>query len=192
MTSKASLRQSLLALRRKINPAERQAAAENAANLFIASDFFRQSQHIACYYPRADEFDCLPIVQKIWAAGKKCYLPLLESDGEKNLIFASYSPNDTLQPNRYQILEPKKGQIIALEKLNLVLFPLVAFDLSGRRLGMGAGYYDRTFATLRSQKNQTCHLIGLAYDAQQQDVLPEDPWDVALDGVVTESRLIIF
>jgi 5-formyltetrahydrofolate cyclo-ligase len=68
-----------------------------------------------------------------------------------------------------------------------VLFmPLVAFDDSGSRLGMGAGYYDRYLGRLPG--GLTPLLVGLAHEAQRSNTpLPGNPWDVPLDGVVTEN-----
>jgi len=67
--------------------------------------------------------------------------------------------------------------------------PLVAFDKKGNRLGMGAGYYDRTFGTLSNQKIK---LFGLGFEVQQVDAIPTEEWDIALDGMITEKRIIIF
>ncbi|EKD55095.1 MAG: 5-formyltetrahydrofolate cyclo-ligase [uncultured bacterium] len=190
ISSKASFRQLLLEKRRTISALERQKAAESAAELLVETDFFRQSQHIACYYPTDDEFDCLPIIQKIWQAKKKCYLPSLTS--QKILNFIPYQPNDALQLNRYRILEPVEGEPISLDKLDIVLVPLVGFDLRGHRLGMGAGYYDRTFHFLRGRVAGKCYFLGLAFLSQGVSILPEDAWDVSLQGVLTEKKIIYF
>jgi 5-formyltetrahydrofolate cyclo-ligase len=74
-----------------------------------------------------------------------------------------------------------------------VLTPLVAFDLHGNRLGMGGGFYDRTFEFL----NRHTHwrrplLIGLAYDFQRVEQLYSHGWDVRLSGVVTEQGFVSF
>ncbi len=188
--SKQELRQMLLIKRREVNAAERQITGQQAARLFIATELFQKSQHIACYYPLSDEFNCLPIIQAIWDANKKCYLPRAKPD--KTLDFVRYQANMTLQPNRYQILEPTDVDKIALDELDIVLFPLVGFDNQGNRLGMGSGYYDRTFEIMQNVNSKKCYLIGLAYELQEVPALPQDPWDVALDGVLTEERVIFF
>ncbi len=188
--SKLELRKTLLTKRRQVTAIERQVAGQEAAKLFSATEIFQNSQHIACYYPLPNEFDCLPIIQAIWTAKKNCYLPISTID--KKLEFVIYQENTELQPNQYLILEPTGTASIALDELDVVFFPLVGFDPQGNRLGMGGGYYDRTFEIMRNTNNQKCQLIGLAYEFQQVPALPEDPWDVALDGVLTEKRIIIF
>lgn len=190
MRSKSDLRKLLLSKRRQINSEQRSDDAKSAADLFAATDFFKTSTHIAGYYPMPDEFDCLPIIKKIWAAHKSCYLPRLVL-ADNTLDFVMYHQDDTLQLNKYQISEPSEQNPISLNQLDIVLCPLVGFDLHGNRLGMGAGYYDRTFEKIRNESKK-CYLIGLAYEAQQVSELPKDPWDLTLAGIITEKRVIIF
>jgi len=70
------------------------------------------------------------------------------------------------------------------------LMPLVAFDSSGNRMGMGGGFYDRSFAYLR-QRRQWCkpHLLGTGFELQRIENLPCQPWDIPLHSVVTERGL---
>ena len=192
LSLKASLRQTLLSKRRAILLDERQIAARTAAQLFIKTAYFTDSQYIACYFACDDEFDCLPIMKEIWRANKKCYLPVLSLSGEKKLEFVNYQLDDPLQHNQYNIFEPVKREKFSEKKLDVVLIPLVAFDLAGNRLGMGAGYYDRAFEFVRKNALKKPYLIGLAYEQQQVNVLPFDSWDVPMDGVLTEKELIIF
>ena len=70
----------------------------------------------------------------------------------------------------------------------LLIAPLVAFDLQGWRLGYGGGFYDRTLETLRSRRRTRAY--GYAYSAQQIDAVPTEPTDQRLDGIVTELGLI--
>jgi 5-formyltetrahydrofolate cyclo-ligase len=186
--SKVTLRNLLKARRGEKSSAERQAAAANAALLFTNSDIFQQSQQIACYYPFSDEFDCLSIIQEIWRAKKNCYLPVLSLTDSGYLNFVLYNPETMLKPNRYQIPEPVHQDSIVIEKLDLVLVPLLGFDLQGNRLGMGAGYYDRTFQT----KTAKPFLLGVAYEEQCVSHVPHDSWDVTLNGVITQKRIIYF
>ncbi len=73
--------------------------------------------------------------------------------------------------------------------MDLVLIPLVGFDADGNRLGMGAGFYDRTFAFLQQNKRPTKpYLLGIAYEIQKIDQIIAETWDVRLDGIVTEKN----
>jgi 5-formyltetrahydrofolate cyclo-ligase len=83
---------------------------------------------------------------------------------------------------------PISGEEIAARKLDLVLTPLVAFDKNCQRIGMGGGYYDRTFSFLRArQQLLKPKLVGLAFACQQVPEIPANPWDIRLYSVITES-----
>lgn len=168
---------------------QRHAAATAAANHFVNHPLFLRSQSIACYVAFRDEFDTTPLIDAIWKANKHCYLPVLTP--EKILQFARYEQGDVLQKNQYGILEPQPGAPqLAVEALDLVITPLLAFDQAGHRLGTGGGYYDKTFA-LATERDQP-HLIGLGYTSQEADRLPVEAWDIALAGVITENGLRLF
>ena len=81
-----------------------------------------------------------------------------------------------------------KRLCIKASLLNLVFLPLVGFDREGNRIGMGKGYYDKTF----SAKVQSFHapkLVGLAHSIQETGILP-NPWDIPLDAIFTEKEKI--
>jgi 5-formyltetrahydrofolate cyclo-ligase len=95
--------------------------------------------------------------------------------------------------NRFKIPEPRfeKNRLIAPELLDLVITPLLAFDGKGHRIGMGAGFYDRTFSFLnRSPRPSKPLLCGLAYAFQQVADTEPEGWDVSLDYVVTEEGVM--
>lgn len=95
--------------------------------------------------------------------------------------------------NRYGIPEPVDAKPLHARQLDLLLMPLVGFDLAGRRLGMGGGYYDATLAFLRHRRHwRKPRLVGVAFECQRVETLPHDPWDMPLDAVLTEKRLYRF
>ena len=83
--------------------------------------------------------------------------------------------------------------MIAAIDLDLSFRSLVGFDVKGNGLGMGAGYYDRTFAFLleNGRPNQP-YLLGLAYEWQLIDEFMPEAWDVPLDGVATDNGVTPF
>lgn len=70
----------------------------------------------------------------------------------------------------------------------IMLVPLAAFDMRGHRIGYGAGYYDRAIARLHAQ-GLTPRLIGTAFDCQEVERVPDEPHDVRLAALLTESGL---
>lgn len=192
LQNKIVIRKDLLKKREGVLASERQKAAVDAANLLIATPLFKASEHIACYFAQNKEFDCHHIIKAIWETNKNCYLPVLSSDINQSLEFVLYHENDPLALNRYKILEPQKAERFQPEQLDLVLMPLVGFDLTGNRLGMGGGYYDKTFYFKIEKNHKKPYLLGLAYEIQKFSNLPHDVWDVQLDGVLTEKDLYSF
>lgn len=116
-------------------------------------------------------------------------LPLLHD--HRGLRFARWSAGDSIEPNRFGIPEPHVPAIDWLmpDQLQAVLVPLLGFDRRGNRLGMGGGWYDRSFAF-----RQVCAapplLIGIGYASQELDCIQTQPWDVAMDFIATEHELI--
>lgn len=201
--SKFELRKKYRGIRAKIPVSYRREAALAAAKLWVNYPLFRQSVHMACYLSVKDEFDSSGVIEAIWQAKKYCYLPVLAKE-EDSLFFVRYEFGDALHLNRYSILEPvNRSRTIPASMLDVVITPLIAFDLSGHRLGTGGGYYDRAFAfkrggtanlVHRDSENEADlkkpHLLGLAYAVQEAKELPFDPWDVLLEGVITERGII--
>lgn len=192
--SKAEIRRQVRASCQRILPGERLLAAERAVQHFSNHPLFQTGKHLACYHSVLEEFDSSPMIEAIWQAKKHCYLPVLSTQGEKTLAFVPYQYGDALQRNRYGILEPVKvTTVMPLAELDVVMTPLVAFDRKGHRLGMGAGYYDRTFAFLNDldDANKKPKMVGLSFAIQELADLPYDPWDVLLDAVVTEKGVMV-
>lgn len=188
--TKFALRKEFRDIRSKIPAAYRQQAAQTAAKVFASESILKQSEHIACYLPFKDEFDSSLVIESIWNAKKRCYLPVLQEDG-KSLYFVRYVYGDSLRLNQYSILEPAiVTHVISPEALDLVITPLIAFDLQGHRLGTGGGYYDRSFAFMQENVSKKPIMMGLGYAAQQAEEVPHDPWDINLNAVLTEKKFI--
>jgi 5-formyltetrahydrofolate cyclo-ligase len=192
MPSPTPLRETFRALRRATPLSTRQHAARQLAERVAALRIFAAARHIAGYLAFDGEIDPAPLLERALALGKHVYLPVLTSNPGNAMLFARYQPGLALKPNRFGIPEPQvSGEaLLAPEHVDLVLTPLVAFDISGNRLGMGGGFYDRTFAFERHPGHH-CRplLLGLAYELQKVEHLNRRPWDVTLDGIATEQAL---
>lgn len=193
VTERQALRQQLRQARRALATHEHAQRSARVCQQLANHRLFRSAQHIACYLPNDAEVDLVSLLDTAWAMGKTVYLPVLSSIHHNRLHFLPYAPGDALMANSFGIPEPvlRSRQVPALTRLDLVLTPLVGFDEHGNRLGMGGGFYDRSFAYLRRRQVwRKPHLLGVAFDLQQSPTgLPHKPWDVPLEGVVTESGL---
>lgn len=188
-TARRALRSELRAARRALTPVQRRQYAEDCARRLIGHTAFRNARRIAAYLPADGELDTAPLIERAWAMGKQVYLPVLLPQGENRLWFARYEPDTPLRRNRFDIPEPDRAPHtrIAPLALDLVLTPLVGFDAQGHRLGMGGGFYDRSFAyLLRHRYWLRPRLVGLAYAFQRVDRLPAQDWDVPLRAIATD------
>jgi len=191
---KSEIREFIRPLRQLISPVYRQKAGLAAASLFVQSPLFKDHHQVGCYLPLPHEMDSMPLIAALQKAHKTCYLPLVSLNlADKQLAFALYEENTPLHPNRYHILEPHHStKIIQATALDMVITPLLAFDETGTRLGTGGGFYDYTFSFLLRTQPHKPLLIGLAYEIQRVDRLTREAFDVPLDGVVTEERIVLF
>jgi 5-formyltetrahydrofolate cyclo-ligase len=187
------LRQQLRLQRQALTAPQRAALSAQASRHAANHRLFRAARHIACYLANDAELDLTALINQAWAVGKTVYLPVLSSIHRNHLHFLPYAPGDELVPNRFGIPEPvlRSRRVIDIASLDLVFTPLVGFDSGGNRLGMGGGFYDRTFAFLRRRHSwRKPRLLGVAFDCQRAAQLPPQPWDVPLDAVVTESGVL--
>jgi len=186
-----ALRQRLRERRRALSPAmQRQAALAVASRLEDWPEWI-SAVRVAGYWACDGELDPAPLLERAWSTGRSVYLPVL--DRACALHFAPYSPGTPMRRNRFNIPEPAVAPETWLEpsRLDLVLTPLVTFDPTGTRLGMGGGFYDRTFAFLRDPgyRGHRPVLLGLGYEFQRVAALVRHAWDVPLDAAVTEAAL---
>jgi len=135
---------------------------------------------VSGFWPLGDEIDVRPLLLALHAKGHEIVLPITPKRGNP-LTFGLWRPGDALIPERFGTFRP-----IGPERTpTFVLVPLLAFDRTGRRLGYGGGFYDRTLPLLPGRV-----AVGCAYAAQQVDEVPAGPYDVRLDAVATERGVI--
>lgn len=179
---KASLRGKARAFRRNAHQ-----AAGPGAGLLIADNFlvrvpWREARVIAGYVSIGDEADVAPLLGLLAGQGANLALPAVATR-DAALEFRRWKPEDALETGLFATLHP--GELAEREVPDLLLVPLLAFDLAGGRLGYGGGYYDRTLAGLR--KKRPVVAVGIGYAGQKMDGLPRETHDQKLDWIVTEQ-----
>lgn len=184
-SDKRQLRRSLRARRRALSVFAQRRAATQLAQRAVRQPWFIRASSLAFYLAADGEIDPMPLIRCAWRLGKRIFLPSLR-DGSR-LAFVEYHPAAPMRPNRFGIAEPCASIAVSLNALDVVCLPLVGFDRGGGRLGMGGGFYDRTFARRRTARPQ---LIGLAHSVQECEALPREAWDIPLYGVLTERGWI--
>jgi len=184
---KADLRRLLRRRRRALTQREQQQAARRLWKRVVSSSLFRFSRRIAFTIACDGEIDPQALLDTAWRRGKACYLPVLHPLGSNRLQFRRWRRGQQLSRGAYNIPVPPRGRNCHPRALSLVLLPLVGFDGECRRLGMGKGFYDRTFAFRRHSGAQSPTLLGLAHECQRVERLETDPWDLPLGGVATDQ-----
>lgn len=186
------LRSKLKEKRLMLNQDEIRDASSKITNLLWGMPELSRSRRLAVYMAVNGEIDCNWLTQDAWLRKYAVFAPVLRG---RRLKFAPLKQDSRLQANRYGIFEPEctPQQLVRPNDLDVVIVPLLAFDSHGNRLGMGAGYYDRSFSFLRA-RNKWFHpkLIGVAYEFQRVRRIKLQPWDVPLNVVVTELKVYRF
>ena len=187
-----ALRQHIREQRKSISEIEQQQFALRAAQKALAWLSGFEFQKVALYLTNDGELDTKPLIQALWQLGKTVYVPVLHPFCTGHLVFIEYSPSSPMVQNKYGIFEPKLDvtKLIPVSKLDVIFTPLVAFDYSGNRMGMGGGYYDRTLAHLEPINSPK--IVGFAHECQQVEKLPVESWDVPLKQIITPKQIYIY
>lgn len=189
---KPRIRRQVRARRGALAAGAARAAARRAVHRLWSLPCLARARSLALYLPADGEIDCTPLAIQAWRRGRQVFLPVISGG---TLRFAPFHSRSELRANRFGIPEPvtPRRQWRTARQLDVIVAPLVAFDLHGHRLGMGGGFYDRTLAFLaRRSCARRPHFIALAFELQKIPVLHSDAWDVRLDAVVTESETYRF
>ncbi len=189
--SRSQLRTLLREKRRNLSPLQQAQAAQQLYQQLAQHPLFRRAQHIALYIAGDGEIDPQLLMHEAWRRGKSVYLPVLSRWPKTTMAFQRVRPVQQWEKNRFGILQPRwcLADQRAVWTLDAVFLPLVGFDQHGGRLGMGGGFYDRSFAELGQNDHWlTPQRIGLAHECQRVDCLPVAAWDVPLHGVVTDQQ----
>lgn len=174
-------RRKILKLRRNLKVREKSVLDRRILERLIRHPLFKKSKNIFLYISLPDEISTFPLVEK-YTMGKHIIVPRVH--GKHQLHLHEIRHFQHLQKGTFGILEPKKHlPKIHPAKVELAIVPGIAFDKRGHRIGYGRGYMDRLFAKME------CPKIGLAYDFQMVDKIPERPYDVPVDFVVTEKKI---
>ena len=191
VNSKKQIRIEMRKRRRVLTVEQQDAAAISLTKNIFELHGIAGARRIGAYLANDGEIDPLPAIVEWSRRGQECYLPILFPGQKPRLRFAGFSMGSRMILNRFGILEPSVCQRACLDpsKLDWIFVPLVAFDSSGHRLGMGGGYYDASLAVLRSRTHwRKPKLVGLAHEFQRIDHLAVDEWDVSLHGILTNER----
>ena len=188
MNDHNDMRQRNRKLRAALSQTERERAGRLLADRITELPEYRQAQRLAVYFAVNGEITLAPVIDHALAAGKQVYLPNLD---QESLRFSPYFHDQKMRINKFRLPEPDVGddEMLMPDQLDLVLAPLVVFDTARNRIGMGGGFYDRSFAMRKDPAITTPVLVGVAHELQKVEHIEPESWDVRLDRVVTDQAV---
>lgn len=149
---------------------------------------------VLAYCSVGNEPSTLALIDSLLKSGKRVCLPLctdLDEEGHRTGAFDAMEARvitsfDDLTAGAYGIPEPKADtELVPAEEVDIVILPCVGCDRQCRRIGHGAGYYDKYLTTVRKD----CFTMALCYEEALADELPMEEHDVPVDAVVTEKTV---
>lgn len=180
---KAKLRSHMRAILGRLAPEEVQKRSAAACSLLLAQPTWRDAGSVMLFAPIAGEIDVWPLGAAALVQGKTLALPRFDPATQSYEARLVRNLQSEISPGTYGIREPVDScDRLPLKRLDLVLVPGIAFDLHGRRLGRGKGYYDRLLADVRGLK------CGVSLDEQLVSTVPFEPHDAELNWILTPTR----
>lgn len=184
---KEELREAILEERESLGKKEIAKKSELIFQRVKAAPFFREASLLVLYSPIRKEVNTESIFSLAKNLGKRTGFPVTLTSIMKLLLF-EVDELEELEIGAYGINEPPflEGNLISLDKIDLLIMPGIAFDENGYRVGYGGGYYDR----LTIEDGFRAVKAALAFDLQIVKSVPHEPHDVKVDYIITESRMI--
>lgn len=182
---KAGLRRVLRARQREMASGECELGSRQACARLQERPEWQESAGVLAYASMPGEIDLWPVLEGALEGGKVVCLPRYDRVGGRYEAARILVPGRDLVRGQYGILEPSPGcERLALNRLDLILVPGLGFDLRGRRLGRGKGYYDQLLPLTAGL------LCGVGFDWQVVEEIPTEPHDHLVDCILTPVRWI--
>jgi len=189
-SEKQKIRKQMLLLRDGMTREEVEFLSKEIIDRVYSMQQFKESNLIMSYVNFRNEVKTVDFIDKCISLGKKVAVPKIVDTGEKRqeIIAVQITGVSHLAKGKFGILEPGEKNLAVIDPscLDFIVVPGIAFDLNKNRLGFGKGFYDRFL----SRTNTRCIKVGLAYEMQIIESLPFSHYDIPLDFVVTEKRML--
>ena len=181
--AKRAVRRRVLSARDALAAAELAAAGESIADEIGSMPEVRPGANVLSFWAFGSEVPTSPIHRRLWAGGVTVALPRIV---EGDLRVLLYREGDPLTPTSFGAMEPSlDAERLDPAVLDVILTPGVAFDLTGRRVGYGGGFYDRLLPDAPGALR-----VGIAHDLQVvAEPLPAGHFDLLVHAICTPSGL---
>ena len=155
--------------------------------LALLESDFKGANIFLCFYPYGSEVDLLGLYERLLDFGNDLYFPVSNINTHEITFYKVNDLKDDFHEGAYGIMEPNTNleQFNGDDSSTVVITPGLIFDERCNRIGYGAGYYDRFFAS-----HPDTFKVGVGFEEQIINKLNVGAYDVPLDYVVTNNRLI--
>jgi 5-formyltetrahydrofolate cyclo-ligase len=182
---KADVRRDAQERRDAIPLAHRRAFDVAIGERLISLDEYAGAGNVLFYASFRSEVSTEELIEASIASGKEVLLPKVDDENCALTKHVIESLQD-VSPGYMGIPEPVTNHCMKVENIHLIVVPGMAFDLAGWRIGYGGGYYDRLLARVRGVRP----IVALSYETQIREDIPHMEYDVPMDAIVTEERVI--
>ncbi len=168
-----------------LSPDERHQKSLRIQEKLFKLDAFRIARTVCFYVGTDTEVDTVPMIERSIRLGKRVLLPQVDLENKKLKLFEIKDVRTQLLPGSLRILEPDpaKAKAASQNDVECVIVPGMAFDAFKRRLGRGAGFYDRFLGQLPAGVFK----VALAFSFQVFLEIPHEAHDQTLDAVLTDE-----
>lgn len=187
--AKALLRQQARARLAAITPDQRSRRSLDAVERLLALPAAASARTLMAYWPLPDEPDVLILCRRWLQSGRPLAAPRVDWASRAITPAWTASLDTGWETTRAGVRQPdSEAPHAPLADIDILLVPGLAFDADGRRLGRGAGFYDRLLGGCSAPKPL---LVALAFEEQIVDRVPTEPHDATMDAVVTDARVFL-
>lgn len=183
------LRQEMIKRRNDLQESQIKDCSEKIINKLLSLKLYKESSIITVYIDFNNEVSTRSFIEETIKCGKKVVVPvILKEKGKKKLFLSQIKNiNEDLVKGELGILTPKQNKLSLIDPslVDLCIMSGLAYDITGNRLGFGAGYYDR----LLKELNISTPTIALAYDFQVVDSVPVSDNDMKVKIIITEKQI---
>jgi len=186
--SKKEIRKEILQKRDSINERDRKLMDEEIFNRLVNSDEYKKAKSIFAFVSFKSEVNTHKFIEYALSQGKTIGVPKIRKKEEGMEVFKIHSLSD-LESGYFGVMEPIEScEKINKDNIDFILMPGAVFDEKGGRIGYGRGFYDKFLSDVKDSVPK----IAIAYELQIIDSVPMEEYDIKIDGIITEKRVIKF
>jgi len=186
-SEKSKIRYDYLKIRDRLEPTLRYAYSNIILSKIKKLKEYQDSEIVMFYLSYGSEVITDAMINEFLSDGKEVAVPVIQNPGDGIMTAVKINKIEDCYEKVYGIRQPEfdEQEVVAKEDIDLIFVPGIVFDINGYRVGYGKGYYDRWLEGTDISKR-----IGLAFEVQLVDKIPNGKYDLPVGRILTEKRII--